>query len=153
MKTKHRNAAHAKHRYQADPGSMYKLMAKLQPFTRDEVSTLVVPARTAFEKLRNGVGTEDDFNTICGAINVTIVLAEKIDPFAEQIAIAARDASNRTLQRHRRIGKWGFDGVGLEAIYNALDLHDQAIALLTPLQVSNAAIEVMERKKVQEAAQ
>ena len=99
MKTAHRKAAHAKRRYQADPSSLFKVMNKLQPFTPDEVATVVVPARIAFEKLRNGIGTEDDYNTRVGAVNVTIVLAEKIDPLAEQSAIAARDAVIRTLER------------------------------------------------------
>ncbi len=147
MKTAHRQASHAKRRWQADPMSMFKTVLKIQPFTPDEQAILAVPPRLAFEKLKNGHGTQEDFDTLAIAVNVTMVLSEKIGVFAEQSAIAAHDAMIRALERHGRLGRWGFDAGALQDIAIALDVHDQLLALLTPLQITNAAKEADRRKK------
>lgn len=150
MKTAHREASHAKRKWQADPMSMFKTVSKIQPFTPDEQAVLAVPPRLAFEKLKNGHGNQEDFDTLAVAVNVTMVLAEKIDEFAVQSAIAARDAMVRTLERHGRLGRWGFDAGALQDIAIALDVHDQLLALLTPLQITNAAKEVDRRRSIGE---
>lgn len=150
MKTAHREASQTKRRWQADPMSMFKTVSKIQPFTPDEQAIIAVPPRLAFEKLKNGHGNQDDFDTLAIAVNVTMVLAERIDEFAVQSAIAARDAMVRALERHGRIGRWGFDAGALQDIAIALDVHDQLLALLTPLQITNAAKEVGRRKDIGE---
>jgi hypothetical protein len=147
MKTAHRQASHAKRRWQADPMSIFKTFSKIQPFTPDEQAILAVPPRLAFEKLKNGHGTQEDFDTLAIAVNVTMVLSEKIGIFAEQSAIAASNAMIRALERHKRLGRWGFDAVALQDIAIALDVHDQLLALLTPLQITEAAKEVDRRKE------
>lgn len=153
MKTQHRNASHAKRRWQADPSSIYRLMNKLQLFTPDEQHRLTNPVRLAFEKLRTGVAIEPDFHVLAASINVTMILAEKIDPLAEQSAVAARDGMLRTWQRYQRTGLLGFDGPALQDLPIAIDLHDQLMAMLTPLQVSEAVQEVNARMQAGEVLQ
>lgn len=153
MKTAHRNASHAKRRWQADPMSMFRTFNKIQSFTPEEQLRLTNPVRIAFEKLRTGVATEPDFHLLAASINVTMILAEKIDPLAEQSAVAARDGMVRTWQRFQRMGVLGFDGLALQDLPVAIDLHDQLMALLTPLQVSEAVREVDARMQAGEVMQ
>lgn len=145
MKSKHRAASALKRRWQADPSSIYRVMNKIQLFTPDEQARLTNPPRLAFEKLRTGVATEPDYHVLAAGINVTMILAEKIDPLAEQSAVAARDAMVRCWERFERTQRLGFDGQALQDIPVAIDLHDQLMALLTPLQVHKAVSEIQGR--------
>lgn len=145
MKTAHRKASQHKRRWIADPFSMFRVFNKAQLFTKDEQAKLTNPARLAYEKLRTGVGLEGDFHVLAACVNVTMILAEKIDPLAERIAVDARDSMNRTWHRLQRTGALGFDGPALQDLPPALDLHDQLMALLTPLQVSEAVAVINQR--------
>lgn len=145
MKTAHRNASHAKRRWQADPMSMFRTLNKIQLFTPDEQAKLTTPARLSFEKLRTGAAQEGDFHVLAACINVTMILAEKVDPLAEKVAVDARDGMNRMWQRFQRTRQLGFDGPALQDLPPALDLHDQLMKLLTPLQVSDAVREIQQR--------
>jgi hypothetical protein len=148
-----RKATNTRRRYQADPMAMFKTLNKIQLFTPEEQAKLTAPARLCFEKLRTGVGQEPDFHLLAACVNVTMILAEKIDPLAERVAVDARDACMRLWQRFNRTGLLGFDGPGLQDIPPALDLHDQLMALLTPLQVAEAANEVNNRMQAGEVLQ
>ena len=145
MRTQHRTASHAKRRWQADPVSMFRVLNKIQPFTEDEQARLTTPARLSFEKLRTGVAEEGDFHVLAACVNVTMILSEKIDPLAERVAVDARDGMLRMWQRFQRTGQLGFDGPALQDLPPALDLHDQLMGLLTPLQVSEAVQEIQQR--------
>ena len=145
MKTSHRAASKAKRKWVADPSSIYRVMNKLQPFTQEEQHRLTNPVRLAFEKMRTGVATEPDFHVLAASINVTMILAEQVDPLAEQSAVAARDGMFRAWHRYQRMGVLGFDGLALQDLPVAIDLHDQLMALLTPLQVSEAVREIQQR--------
>ncbi len=145
MTTKHRTAVPAKRRWQADPSSIFRMMNKIQRFTEEEQARVTNPVRLSFEKLRTGVATEPDFHILAASINVTMVLAESIDPLAEQSAVAARDAMVRCWERFQRTGRLGFDGLALQDLPVAIDLHDQLMALQTPLEISKAVLEVRAR--------
>lgn len=145
MKTAHRQASHAKRRWQADPAALYRLMNRLQPFTPTEQLRLNLPPRVAYESLRTGRGEEADFHTLAGAVNVAMVRAETINPLAEQTAITARDALMRCWQRHQASGRWGFDGPALQDLPPALDLYEQLLALSTPQQMQDAMAETIRR--------
>lgn len=145
MKTAHRKAAHAKRRYQADPAAMFRVFNRLEPFTQAEQHQLNVPVKLAYERLRTGVGCEDDFHTLAAAVNVAMIRAESIDPMAEQTAVNARDALLRCLVRHGSTGRWGFDGPALHDLPPAIDLHEQLLALPTPLEMADAMKEAIRR--------
>ena len=145
MKTAHRKAAHGKRRYQADPAAMFRVFNRLEPFTQAEQHQLNVPVKLAYERLRTGVGCEDDFHTLAAAVNVAMIRAESIDPMAEQTAVNARDALLRCLVRHSTTGRWGFDGPALQDLPPAIDMHEQLVALSTPLQMETAQREARRR--------
>lgn len=141
------NHRHGQYRrmWQKDPGALQRVMARIEPFTEPEQSQLTLPIRTAYERLRTGVGAAQDFHDLAGAINLTMVRCEAIDPMAEITAIDARDAMMRCWQRHLNTGKWGFDGPALQALPPAIDLHEQLVRLSTPLQMAQAMQETIRR--------
>ena len=145
MNTAHRAASHGKHRYQADPMAIFKVMNKLTPFNDIELLRLELPIRLAFEALRTGRGTESDFHDLCAAINTTMVRSEAVDPLCEQTAIAARDALMRCWHRHQKTQRWGFDGPALYEIEAGISLHEELIRNSTPVQMIEALREVMAR--------
>lgn len=147
MKTAHRNAAHGKRKYMADPSAIYRVLNRIEPFTPAEQHQLNVPIKLAYERLRTGGGDVQDFVTLADAVNVAMIRAEAIDPMAEQTAVAARDALHRCWLRHNTTGKWGFDGPALQDIPLAIDLHEQLLALCTPLQLQDAKREAIRRKE------
>ncbi len=140
-----KTASHARRKYQADPGSIYKLMAKLQPFTPEELMRLELPIRISFEAIKTGKGAEQDFHDIAAAINGAMVRSEAIDPLCEATAIAARDALMRTWHRFERTGRLGFDGPAIGEVEAGIDLHEQLIRLSTPIQMIVAMREVIRR--------
>ncbi len=145
MKTKHKNAAHAKPKYIADPSSIYKLMNKLQPFTQSEITRLQIPPRIAFESMRNGQGTEHDYHTLAAVVNVALVSSEVIDDLCVQTARSGQEAMMRALARFRKLGKWGFDAIALQDLPVVLDLHEQLLEKCTPLQLQKAMNETIDR--------
>lgn len=161
MNTRHRAASRAKRKlatstYTADPTSLERVLARLQPLTQTETIALENPVMLAFQKLSSGAGTEHCFHTLAAAINVTMILCEDIeDKLPEITALLARDGLMRTHDRFAKIGQWGFDALALRNIPPAIDLYCQLIKLLPPLQFANAmreAIRRMQRGDVLKAA-
>lgn len=145
MKSKHRNASKAKRRWQADPSVIYRVMSANQEFTPDEHAKLNLPVRLAFEKIKNGAGTDDDFHILAAAANVSLVCSEKIDPLVEGVCLAARDALLRTNDRHTRTGRWGFDGPALAEVIEMIDVYSQLTSLLKPMQLQKAMNDTIAR--------
>lgn len=132
MKTKHRTAAKHKRRWQADPSSVYRLMAKVQPFTQEEQTTITLPVHVAFEAMRTGAGSFDDFETLAECLNVALVYSESIDDLCVQTCIQAQEALMLAKARYDATGRWGLCWRGLQHIPPVLDLYDQMVALSTP---------------------
>lgn len=153
MKTAHRLSAHAKRKFQSDPGAIYRVMARLQPFTQPEMVSLTNPPRIAFEKMRNGGGGEQDFHTLACLVNIVLVRSEVIDPLCVETAKRAQDALMRTLDRHQRCDQWGFDGQALQDLPPALDLYEQILELSTPQQMHDAMRVTIERMNAGEVLQ
>jgi len=129
----------------ADPGTMFRVLGRLAPFTPAEQLNLNLPARLAFESIRTGKGQEGDFHTLASAINVTMIRAKDIDPLVEQTAKDARDALHRCWTRWENTARWGFDGPALQSIPLALDLYEQLLELSTPIQMQAAMNETIRR--------
>jgi hypothetical protein len=150
MKTKHRIASRAKRspgRYQADPSSIYRLMNKLQPFTDGELLRLNMPVRMSYESIRSGQGVDDDFHTLAAAINTAMVRSETIDDLCVKTCQIAQAALFRCIERHHRLGAWGFDALALQEIPAAIELHESILELSTPVQMQDAMREVLVRQR------
>jgi hypothetical protein len=147
MKTKHRNASKAKRRYQADPSVIYRVMGKFQDFTTEEHRQITLPVQLAFERIKAGTGTDDDFHCLAAACNVSIICSEKISPLVEVVCLAARDALLRCKAREAKTSRWGFDGPALSEIVEMIDIYTQLTQLLKPVQLQNAMTEALRRAR------
>ena len=145
MKTVHRKASHAKRRYTADPTAIYRVIGRVEPFTVAEQAALNLPVRLAFDAFIKRTAVEDDFDTLVGAINISMICAEKIDPLVEQSCIAGRDAVARVHERFLRTGQWGLDGPALTEIEQTVDIYEQLTSLLTGGQLKAAMTECTDR--------
>jgi hypothetical protein len=58
---------------------------------------------------------------------------------------AAQDGLMRCWERHELTNKWGLDGAARNDIAAAVDMHDQLLELCTPLQLSCAMKQILER--------
>ena len=150
MKTKHRIASRAKRspgRYQADPSSIYRLMNKLQSLTEGELLRLNVPVRMAFESIRTGRGVDEDFHTLAAALNTALVRSETIDDLCVHTCQLAQAALMRCIERHHRLGVWGFDALALQEIPAAIELHESILELSTQGQMQEAMQVVLTRQR------
>ena len=145
MKTKHRTAAQQKRRWMADPLATFRLINKIQPFTEDEMAQVALPARMSYQKIKDGVGSEADFDELAFACNTATVRSESIDALCVETCLIAQRALLRCKDRYLRTGRWGFDGLALQEIPPLLDLHDQLILNSSPLQM-NAAFQEQARR-------
>jgi len=150
MKSSHRTASRAKRspgRYQADPASIYRLMNKIQPFSTGELLRLNMPVRMSYESLRCGRGVDDDFHTLAAAINTALVRSESIDDLCVHTCQLAQAALMRCIERHHRLGVWGFDALALQTIPAAIDLHESILELSRPTQMQDAMRETLLRMR------
>lgn len=122
-------------------------MGKFQDFTPEEHRQITLPVQLAFEHIKAGVGTDDDFNCLAAACNVSIVCSEKISPLVEVACLAARDALLRTKAREAKTGCWGFDGPALSEIVEMIDVYTQLAQLLKPVQLQDAMTEALRRAR------
>jgi hypothetical protein len=128
-------------RYQADPMAMYKVMARIEPFTEQDVITLTLPARLAFEAIKNGNAGISHFDELAVSLNTTKVRAESIDPLCEEICMVAQDALRRCKDRYLRTGKFGWDGPALQELPPALDLYETIMRDSNPNFMQAALVE------------
>ena len=103
----------------------------------------------ALDALRHGNGTDADVDTIASAVNVSLILAERTagGDAALPIIKSAQDALMRAKARHERYGSYGLDGLGLQAISDALDIHEQQVALHKSGELESALLEAIKRMR------
>lgn len=147
MNSTHRAASRAKHRFQADPAAIYRVLGRVQPFTAEEQLQINLPVMLALDSIAHGKGEDEDFHTLASAVNVAMICAEKIDPLVEKTCTDARDALIRMHARQIKHGTWGFDGPGYTAVKDAADVYQQLTGLLTGGQLKDAMQECTRRMK------
>lgn len=143
MNRAQRRASRHKHKqrwdaHAGDPQAIYKLMAKVQPFTAAEQTTLTLPVRLSWQALCDGHASDEDFHNLACCANVSLLRSEQIDAIAVDLCQRAQDALMAMLARHQRTGRWGVDYLAREHIPPLLDLYDQLIEKSTPLQMHQA---------------
>ena len=153
MKTKHRAAAHAKRRWHASNTSWLETLAANSDPCPQHATQISNAVRIAFERLKSGHGTADDFNRLGAALNVALIRAEDIDPLAEETMLAGIAGMNNCdaiWQRHHR---YGFTGPDLIAVSDAVNLYEDILRISKPLLMEKAAQEAARRMLAQAQAQ
>ena len=145
MKTAHRKAARHKRRWQADPAAMGRVFARIQPYTDAEQAHVSIPARMGMSNILHGKGTTDDLDAIAYTVNATLVLSETTHPECVNVCLDAASAVIAAKNRWRKFGSIGFDGLGLQAVQHALDLHEEFLKHINPATHAAALREVLRR--------
>ena len=127
MKTIHRNAGHAKRRYQADPFSIFKAVARTTGFNQAEQVQCALPVRLAWDSLRNGQATPEDIRTLTDVIAICIVASERMDALVQETCDAARVAMSEVADRFTRVNRWGVDANALRDIPPIVDLYEELL--------------------------
>lgn len=94
--------------------------------------------RSAFERLRDGSGGEEDFDRLAMVLNVGLIRAEQIHPDLVASMHHAQDAMIRMRERHERGLRFGFDAQGLQDVPLALDHYEAVMDQSSPLQMKKA---------------
>jgi hypothetical protein len=104
-----------------------------------DIIKIKLVTRFALDNVRKGLCSEYDFNALAAVTNTQLVLAESgIGGDALDKIKAAQNALLDAQHRFDVIGRYGFDGRGLVAVTDALDIHDQQIDLCTKGEYSRA---------------
>ena len=144
MKTKTK-----RRRWHADPSALFRTMSKVQPFTQQEVTTLILPAVSAWDELKNGRGQETHYHTLAAVANVCLLRAEDVEGDIDELCLdmvkRAQEALLTIKERNDRSGRWGVCYISLERVPPMLDFYQQLVELSTPLQMQQAMKAVIAR--------
>ena len=132
-------------RWQKDPASIYRVMARLQPFTTPEQDRINLPVRESMQSLRDGTATDLDWDRLAAITNVCVLRGEQIDPLVLDVAKDGQQAILDVLARYERTGKWGVSHADMVRLDTCIDLHEQLVALSTPEQMVQSMRETIAR--------
>ena len=145
MKTAHRKQAKVKRKWQADPTAIGRVFARIQPYTHAEQAHLAIPAYDSLNSITSGQGEPKDIDILGTVINISLVLSEATHPECVNVCLDAALAVINAKERWKKMNRIGFDGPGLEAVRVVLDMYDQYLQKITPLQHQRAMDKVNER--------
>ena len=141
MNTAHRTASRAKRN--ATPINHYAvamhMLRHFSPYTPSQLEAKKKPIRDSFDAIKNGRGTEVDFENLDIAMATSLERSRSIDALCVITATVARDALERCWIRYQRMGRFGFDGLGLTAVQDGIELHEMLLDKCTPKELMEAA--------------
>lgn len=138
MKTQHR-------RWQKDPSAAMRLLGMAKPYEPGRLDTEHIECRVSFERLRDGSGTEYDFDRVAAVLNAALIRAEQIDQLLVATVQLGQDAMVRAKDRYLRGLRFGFDAPGLRDVPSALDAWEAMADASSPLQMRHAIKESYKR--------
>lgn len=94
--------------------------------------------RAAFDRLVDGTADTDDFNHVAMTINMCTVRAVEIDPSLADLMERGQDAMGACKARKLRLGRFGFDGPGLQVLRECIDAAEAIIDASSPQQMRSA---------------
>lgn len=126
-------------RWPARPTAALALLDSVRDFATEEAAMLANDARMSWHRLTIGTGNMDDYDRVAIALNVTAALCDRdhLDA-AYQVITQAQHALVNVRSRYHRVGRFGADAAALRDVPPGLDLHDQVLALINPLQLAKA---------------
>jgi len=118
----------------------------MKPIAAENTLRLKLINHGSMKALTDGSATRTDWDYICTALNVAVVLAEYGvgDDYIEQIR-AAMLAHAQCGKRMYNGGRLGYTGEQLTAVNLALEVHDAQIDTATVAEMERAHIEVQKR--------
>jgi hypothetical protein len=141
-----RKATRRKYR-PADPLAWAYAIASNSDMDQAHATKIVNIIRTAYQRMREGNGTDEDFDRLAAALNVSLMRAEKIGkPLVDGInaGLQALMAADR---RNGEGRGYGFSGPDLLAMNCAVDLYEEILRNSTPRQMQEALEEGARRMR------
>lgn len=135
-----------------NPTTWAAVIAACRPMDEALGDDILTKLHSAFDDLRKGSTDDDLFDRLAAAINVGIVRAEQIDELCVGPMLAARDALIRCDEIRGKHGRYGFDGLGLQAMATGLEVYEEMVRNSTPQQMREAMTASIARMHQQEAA-
>lgn len=112
----------------------------------DQARDLGIAYHASLQAMLTGHGTEQAWSTLACSINIALVLAEKgLGKDSVEIFKAAQTALIESRNRASKLGKWGFDGSGMQQVKTAFAWHDEQIRIATKGQIVDSLKEVRRR--------
>lgn len=106
---------------------------------------VMLRAHAAFDELRHDRADEATahqlMHILADTINTALIRAEVIDPAIEAPLNAAVEAMQRADDRQAIHGRYGFDGPGLKAIREALEIYEEILRHSSEKQMIDAEAE------------
>jgi hypothetical protein len=97
-----------------------------------------VITKAAYIRLRDGSGTEEDFDRVSMILNVGMIRSEDIDPLLVETMRKGQLSMLRMRERYFKGLRFGCDAQGLQDIPNALDAYESIMDASSPLQMKLA---------------
>lgn len=134
-----------KPRKRYNPNKLIDRIIDKSPLTRSQQTDLGLCHHLAFENMLKR-GSEEDWYVLASSMNVALVLAEQ-GYGAEYIheVKAAMESIMDCKYRADRTKRWAFDGVGIQNMRLALELHDQQCAMATRAEIKAALQAIVKR--------
>ena len=126
------------HQRRHDPLAPLRLLNTARPYEPGEMIEEHVATKAAYIRLRDGDGTEDDFDRVSMILNVGLLRSEQIDPLLVETMQRAQWAMARMKDRYLRGLRFGCDAQGLQDIPQALDAYETVMDASSPLQMKLA---------------
>lgn len=118
---------------------------KHQPYQDAEKTALKVQAKSAWERMKTGAGTRQDWDALAWISNACLIRGEKIDPLCVEMCGLAQDALISIRARYDRLGRFGVDAEALENIPPLIDFYSDLLDLSTPKQMEDAVQDAVKR--------
>lgn len=125
-------------RHHIDPVANFRRIVNSAPHYNGEQTVEHIKLRECFDRLRTGTSDTDDFDHVAMTMNMCKVRAISIDAALADMLEHAQDAMGRCRERYNHMGRFGFDGPGLQDVLCALDACEAIIDASTPMQMSRA---------------
>lgn len=111
----------------------YARNVQASPLSDEELLLTSLYGRKGFEALlSNTTPTKCDWDEVTNSVNVALLLAEDGYGIEHQdVFIRGQEALVRAYIRNMKTGKWRLDGEGIQAVRDALYLHDQQCELVS----------------------
>jgi hypothetical protein len=129
----------------ASPATFGALIAARQAQTLAKGDDIMTKLYSAYADLKAGSNDDDLFDRIAATFNTVLVRAEQVDELCLPPLHAARDALIRCDAIRGRHGRYGFDGLGIQAMAAGLEVCEEIVRKSTPQQMRDALAEAIAR--------
>lgn len=132
-----------------DKAAHLVVMFNSTQYSEQEAVEHLEVVRCAWQRLRDGVGSNVDFNTVSVQLTVADVRAQAIENNAAARAVldAGSTALAEAVDRHAKIGRYGFDASQLVRVDAALEVFQTILRASSPRQMQTA--QELVKKEVQ----